>query len=119
MTWNVTVVDRLARSYAHGAHNPNPAAEQPVTRKTAKYSQLSAGYIFQPLGCECLGAMNSSASDFLADLRHRLARVTGERRTGEFLFQRISLTIQRFNAVALRGFISCFSVDIFVFNFSF
>ena len=55
---------------------PSPAAEQAAARKTAKYSQLSTGFIF-----ECLGAMNSSsASDFLGDLGHRLARITGERR---------------------------------------
>ena len=46
---------------------------------------------------------NYSTSDFLGDLEHRLARATGERRAGEFLFQRISLTVQRFNAVAFRG----------------
>ena len=48
--------------------------------------------------------MNSSASYFLGDLGYRLARATGERmRAGEFLFKRISLTVQRFNAVAFRG----------------
>lgn len=111
VTWDVTVVDPLAKSYVQGAQRLGGAAEQAAARKISKYSQLSASYIFQPLAFECLGAMNASASEFLGDLGHRLALASGERKAGEFLFQRISITVQRFNAVAFRGSFPVSSLD--------
>lgn len=110
LTWDVTVVDPLAKSYVHTANTPGYIAEQAATKKTAKYSNLPAGYLFQPIAIECLGAMNLSGSEFIADLGHRLALASGERRAGEFLFQRISIAVQRFNAVAFRGSFSSFDV---------
>ena len=42
VTWDVTVVDPLAKSYARGAQSLGGAAERAAARKTSKYSQLSA-----------------------------------------------------------------------------
>ena len=107
VTWDVTVVSPLAQSYMgsgrRGGWTPGWAAEQAAARKTEKYSGLSSGFMFQPIAFECLGAINSSGVEFLSDLGRHLAETTGERRSCEFLFQRLSVAIQRYNSVAFRG----------------
>lgn len=108
--WDVTVVDPLAASYlGKSSAIPSGAAEFAASRKVEKYTNLPASVIFQPVAIECLGSMNQSAADFLADLGKKLILSSGEVRSVEFLFQRIALAIQRYNAVAFRG-----SFDIFL-----
>ena len=50
---------------------------------------------------ETLGPINGSAVSFLSGLGRRIADVSGESCEGSFLFQRLSMLIQRFNAVLL------------------
>ena len=52
-------------------------------------------YIFQPIAVETLGPINGSAVSFLSGLGRRIAEVLGESREGSFLFQRLSVLIQR------------------------
>jgi len=64
-------------------------------------------YDFQPIAVETLGPINESATSFLCDLGRRISFVSGEDREPQLLFQRISVTIQSFNAVLLHdGFLS-------------
>ena len=60
----------LADSYIHAsASSAGSAAEMAASRKNAKYADLPASYIFQPIAFEMMGIMNmSSASNFLNDL---------------------------------------------------
>ena len=51
---------------------------------------------------ETLGPINDKGLEFIADLGRHLTQATGEPRESSF-FQRLSITIQRFNAVALSG----------------
>jgi len=54
-----------------------------------------------------MGPISESATCFLHDLGRRISLVSGENREPQFLFQRISVAIQRFNAVLLHdGFLS-------------
>jgi len=78
------------------------------TAKTAKYAYLRAQYVYQPVSVENLGPFSSSILDFLRDLGRRISRTSGDDREVLFLFQRISVTIQRFNSVLLHD---SFSVD--------
>jgi len=50
---------------------------------------------------ESLGTINCSAVSFLSGRGRRIAEVSAETRDGSFLFQRLSVLIQRFNAVLL------------------
>jgi len=43
-------------------------ADQAATRKTAKYVDFTAAYIFQPIAVENLGPINASALDFISNL---------------------------------------------------
>ena len=64
-----------------------------ASRKEDKYVDLGARYIFEPIAVETLGVFNASACHLLIN--------TGEARETSYLFQRISVLVQRFNAVLL------------------
>src|SRR6218665_516276 len=59
--------------------------------------------IFVPVAIETLGPINDKGLEFIADLGRHLTQATGEPRESSFFFQRLSITIQRFNAVAFSG----------------
>jgi hypothetical protein len=102
LTWDVTVATTLADSYIRAtASAAGAAAEMAATRKLAKYADLPASYVFQPIALETLGTINESAVNFLTDLGHRISSVSGEDREGLFLFQRLSVTLQRYNSILL------------------
>ena len=102
LTWDVTVVCPLAESYiGKWATNAGSAAEAAATRKAAKYAGSERTHIFQPVAVENLGTMNASAYGFLAGLGQKISAVSGDDRETCYLFQRISVLIQRFNATLL------------------
>ena len=103
----MTVVCTTADSYIDLAvQGPGCVAEMAASRKQTKYPTLQTHSDFQPIAEETLGPMNESATSFLYDLGRRISLVSGEDREPQFLFQRVSVTIQRFNAVLLHdGFL--------------
>ena len=103
VTWDVTVIHCLADSYIDSYHSPGDAAELAAERNIEKYASMPAAYIFQPIAFETMGAVNSSGISFLRAVGRRLSEVNGDRRATEFLFQRLSVSLQRYNAVAFRG----------------
>ena len=50
-----------------------------------------------------MGATNKGEMDFLSDLGKRVTQSTDDHRETAFLFQRLSVLIQRYNAVAVLG----------------
>jgi len=50
-----------------------------------------------------MGAINKDGIDFLNDLGRRITQSTGDHHESAFLFQRLSVLIQRYNAVAVLG----------------
>ena len=101
-TWDVTVVDTLATSYlAHSAACAASAAENAALRKTAKYTTLSQIHHFYPVAIETLGPLCASSVEFITDIGRRITAATCDPRETAFLFQRLSVTIQRYNAVCL------------------
>jgi len=57
--------------------------------------------VFQPIALETLGPINESAVQFLSDLGHRITSISTDNKEAQFLFQRISIALQRFNAILL------------------
>jgi len=97
------VSDTLAQSYVHEtSRTPGAAAEAAAERKTNKYTSL-AQHLFIPVAAETMGAINKDDMDFLSDLGRRITQSTDVHREGAFLFQRLSMLIQRYNAVAVLG----------------
>ena len=104
LVWDATVADTVAATYLPSTSlSPGAAAEAAASRKTAKYVDLTSAYTFLPLAFETLGPINHDALCFLSELGRRLTQQSGDIREGSFLFQRLSVVIQRFNAVAFRG----------------
>ena len=104
MTWDVTVTDTLAESYlATTSTIAGAAAEGAASRKELKYQALSATHTFIPLAFETLGPINSKGISFLGELGRRLATRSGDKRETAFLFQRLSIAVQRFNSIAIHG----------------
>ena len=102
LTWDVTVATTLADSYvASSSRSAGAAAEKAAARKTDKYSQLPSCYIFQPIALETLGAINTSAVDILNEVGKRISQVLGDPRETKFLFQRLSIVLQRYNSILL------------------
>ena len=50
-----------------------------------------------------MGPLGYEASEFLNDLGRRLSLISDDARETSHLFQRVSVLIQRYNAVAFRG----------------
>jgi len=102
LCWDVTVTCLLPESYIEGAaHQVGSTAEMAASRKEEKYIEVEARHIIQPIAMETLGVFSSSARQFLCSLGHRISTSSGEARDTCFLYQRISVLLQRFNAVLL------------------
>ena len=96
------VTDMLTQSYLSSTSiTSGSAAEAAADRKTSKYSQLAQTYIFVPIAMETLGPMNKAGSQFLSELGSRISQ-TADHHESAFIFQRLSITVQRFNAVAVQ-----------------
>ena len=104
LTWDVTVAHTAAGSYlSNVASTAGGVAEMAAERKHEKYTELEKSYIFQPISFETFGPINSSGHAFICELGRRISAVSGDARNTAFLYQRLSVTVQRFNAIAFRG----------------
>ena len=99
LTWDVTAACTVADSYVQASsREPGAVAELSATQKEAKYSMLTDTHIFQPLAWSH-GPQNASAISFIKELGHRILQQFGDDRETQFLFQRLSVIMQRYNAV--------------------
>jgi len=49
------------------------------------------------------GPLNESSIAFFSELGRKIASLSGDNREPSFLFQRISITVQRFNSIMLHN----------------
>src|SRR6218665_2145451 len=99
-----TVTDTVAPSYLPQTSSVGgAAAELAANRKISKYSELTTSYHFVPIAFETMGPINSSWVALIKELGRRMTLITGDIKETSYLFQRLSVALQRFNAVALRG----------------
>jgi hypothetical protein len=104
LTWDGTIVDTFAASYLDATSSAaGGACEAAAIKKRAKYATITASHIFTPVAVETLGPLSQETVAFLADLGNRLSASSDDPREPGFLFQRVSVLIQRYNAVAFRG----------------
>ena len=66
-----------------------------------KYDELRRNYIFIPLACEVTGVWNIEAEEFFNELGSRISCSTGEARETSFLYQRLSISLQKGNAACI------------------
>ena len=112
LTWDATVSDTLAPSYlALSIHSAGAVAA--ADRKRRKYSSrpISGTHHFISVAVETLGLICCEGTTFLSEIAEKLSRITGKQREKAFLFQRISVAIQRGNAAAFHGTMTSFSAN--------
>ena len=92
----------MAQSYiVHSLTTAGYAANQAERRKTEKYHHLVGQLIFHPVGFETFGPWGDSAKELIAHIGKRITEHTGDKRATEFLRQRISIEIERGNAISV------------------
>ena len=104
IVWDATCPDTLARSYrCQATSRAGAVADLAEERKSVKYTCLGAGYSFTPVAIETLGAMGKRSLAFVRELGHRVMQSTGEVKARTYLLQRLSVALQRGNAVSVMG----------------
>ena len=101
LAWDVTVPVTFAPS-----HLPNTSltgADKAAVSKTAKYDNLRGTHLFFPVAIETGGQWNAQATELIQEIGRRFTIVTSDPMDTHYLFQRISTTIQRGNAVAFQN----------------
>ena len=100
----ITLARTLAPSHLQATSiEAGSAAKIAEVRKVAKYQTLDVYYTFVPIAIETLGPMGPEAKTFLLELGRRLRQQTGEPRSTSFLLRRISMAIEKGNAIAIIG----------------
>jgi len=88
------------------------AAAAASGRKSANYSNLSSSHLLYPVAVETLSVLADEAHEFITEISRRASQCTADRRETTFLYQRISMEIQCFNAVCLCNTFSVFESPI-------
>ena len=101
MALDVTVPDTYADS--HLADTETTAADKAASNKEAKYRQLANSNIFAPVAIETAGTWNNQAVELVQELGRRMTAVTEDTRETTYLFQRLSVALQRGNAVSVHS----------------
>lgn len=95
-------MDSLAASNMVGTtKKPGMASEKAAIRKHRKYSAIKANYHFVAFAVESLGPWSKEAVDLLKKIGSNLIRASGEPKSKQYLFQRVSLAIQHGNAMCV------------------
>ena len=104
MAWDATVPDTLAQSHLpETSTKAGAAAERASKLKNEKYQELKRSYKFCAIAIETLGPINEEGERFLTNLGRRLSAVSNDTREVAFLFQRLSIIVQRCNAISVAG----------------
>ena len=104
LVWDATCPDTLASSYSvRASREAGAVASYAEDRKDDIYANLNPNHIFVPVVVETLGACGPKTLRFLTDLGHHLRSVTGEMNSRNYLFQRISVAIQKGNTASILG----------------
>ena len=109
LAWDVTIPDTYAMSHIHSTSvDSGSAAKHAAIMKTIKYQDLNATHIFYPIAIETAGSWDDQAVKLIDEIGRRSAQETDDPKETMYLFQRISIAIQRRNTLA---FTNTFDTD--------
>jgi len=80
-------------------NNNNNETNQAAASKMAKHDELASMHIFYPVAIETGGTWNHWAVELVQRICRRATLITGEPRESTFLFQQLSIALQRGNTV--------------------
>jgi len=79
------------------------AAKQAADNNTTKYQELETTQIFFPVAIKTAGSWGREAIELVQEIGRRIADITADNRETTFLFQRLSVALQRGNVVSFLG----------------
>ena len=106
MAWDVTVPDTYAQSHVNdtliqaGTAAISAAA---AAAKKANYTDIANTHMFIPVAIETGGPWNVEVIELIQEIGRRITLINGESRDTEYLFQRISIAIQKGNHLAYQS----------------
>ena len=104
LAWDVTIPDTCATSHiGETPENAAAAAKKAETNKIANYNSLTRMLHFISIAIETAGHRNPDASEFVTELGKKITEVTLEPLETQYLFQWLSIALQRGNEIAFRN----------------
>jgi len=104
--WDVTVPDTYADAHAHvtnSAREAGSAATHAAANKNMKYNQLFNTHVFFPVAIKTGGTWHHQAVELVREIGRQTTSITGDVRESTFLFQQLSVALQRGNAVSFQN----------------
>ncbi len=106
LTWDATCRDTLAPSYIDLTYSSaGKLAEKAAKEKRTFYKELleHCDSFFVPFAIETFGPICTEGKKFIVDIGKKIEAISGETRSTQFLFQRISIVLQNYNAACVMG----------------
>ena len=104
VVWDFTCRDTLAQSYVgETSLEAGKAAEKAEDFKMDLYSNLIRDYTVVPVAGETLGAWGKQGLKFIQEIGSRITMATGKKNATYYLFQSLSMAIQRGNVASILG----------------
>jgi len=100
LAWDITYADAHV---VNTAREVGAAANHTATDKNTKYSQLSNTHVFVPVAIQTGGTWHHQAVELVQEIGRWTANITGDARESNFLFQQLSMALQRGNAVSFQN----------------
>ena len=102
--WDFTCRDSLCQSHVSGtSKEAGNAAKQAESLKLRHYEELTQNFTVIPVATETMGSWGPMGLKFVKEIGSRIAAMTGEKRSTHYLFQAISMAIQRGNVASILG----------------
>ena len=99
--WDVTVPDTFVDSHLKDTSViAGAAANRAADLKCTKYTNITSSHIFAPIAIETSGSWNEKVIETIQEIRRRMTKATNDLNETMYLFQRLSVAIQRGNAVS-------------------
>merc|ERR1712020_54115 len=104
LLWDFTCADTVCQSYVKECSRvAGAAAEFREKVKNSHYKELEGDYCFFPIAVETFGSWGSESHKLVKEIGKKVMEETGEKRSSFYLFQNISIAIQRGNASCVLG----------------
>ena len=85
------------------------ARAESLKEENSKYSALAHSHSFVPIAIETSGILGPQSLSFIKDLGNRIRSHSGDKLSFKYLLQRISMAVQRGNAISILDTLGSFS----------
>ena len=101
LEWDVTVPDTYADSHiSMTSSEAGAAATQAASTKNTKYIDITSTHIFYHIDIETVGSWDVQALEVIEEIGRRITEATEDPKETTYLFQRLSMAIQRGNSLS-------------------